>query len=791
MKVHSTGTSVALWLLASLPYITACPSPKPAPPVDPTPRATVTDAGTIDGSVANAPLPRRLLLRESYRGVRAAMDNRDFTNAASLLGSMKVPDGTRDACAHRYLAARAQQLAGNGKAAADQWEALAKDSALSTCELVGYASLRAASARLLLHDAPGAEADANACPKDLAVNGEVKLALADALALANKKVEAAAAYREWYKEHKNAARFPQVALWLAKEVRDTSDPASRVEAYAMLTRIVVEAPLSTEAEEAERLRRTLGRTLTPRPQLELTALERAKRAQVLASGDRRSQAQSEVEAILHERNAPAEARCQAALLRPTFVPRAEKTRVAEAYAEAIATCTNDDDLATALYSGAKASYSAGRYDEALQRFSDVERRTPKHRFADDARFRAAFVYKDKGDDAKFVESLTSLPDAYPDGDMKTEALFRLALRSMAAGDDAAALPLLDRTVSLYRAAPLSAQHQWATAGRADYFRARLAEKTDRADAIKRYTEIIERYPLAYYMLQAHAQLALLEPKEALAARARAEARDDNDARALQGDRFLSSAAYQRAVALLSVDEFDAAKREFVSAGALGESAEASAVWLAASEYDAAELWETSHSYTRGKLVDYLEHYPRGPWRSAWEIAYPAAFAPIVKEAAVAYRVPASLVWGIMREESSFIAPVKSHAGAIGLMQLMPETAKLTARGTPFAWDEKSLKQPATSIPIGTKLLAQLRSSISHPAFAIAAYNAGPGALRKWGASVTSAPFDLAVELIPYEETRGYVKRVLSSTAAYAYLYDPASLPDLLSLPRKVDSAAGP
>ncbi|MFO0662562.1 MAG: transglycosylase SLT domain-containing protein [Polyangiaceae bacterium] len=771
----------------------ACPSPKPMPNVDPLPRLGASDGGS-DAAVASAPQPRRLLLREAYRGVRGAIDGHDFGTAATLFAALKTPDNAVDACAHQYLGARILLLSGNVKAAAEQWEVLAKAPAESSCKLAPYAALRAASARLALRDGAQAEADAALCPSDFAASAEAKLVIADALVLQNKRREAASTYRAWYKDHRSGARFPQVALWLVKEGREgaEADGFTPAEAYATLTRIVIEAPASPEATEAERLRVAMASTLSPPVKPTLTLAERAKRAQALASADRRVEALAEVEAILREKtekNVPTEGKCQAALLRPTLM-HGDKNRIADAWGDAISACSTEEELATALYNGGKASYSAGRHEEALQRFADTERKAPNHRFADDARFRSAFVHRDRGDDTKFVEALTTLPDTYPNGDMKAEAMFRLALRSMAAGDDAAAIPFLDRARTLSEATPAT-DHHWATAGRAAYFRARIAEKTDRADAIKRYTEVIERYPLAYYMLQASAQLSLLDPKEAEAVRARAEARDDAAPRDLKAERVLGSPAFERAAALLTVEEPEAAKREFVSAGAFGDNAEPASTWLAAAEYDAAQIWETSHAYTRSKLSDYLEHYPRGAWRSAWEIAYPAAFAPVVREAASTYRVPASLVWGIMREESSFIAPVKSHAGAIGLMQLMPETAKATARGTSLPWDEKSLKQPHVSIPIGTKHLGQLRASVPHLGFAIAAYNAGPGALRKWGPSVTSAPFDLAVELIPYEETRGYVKRVLSSMAAYAYLHDPASLPDLLSLPRKIDGAAAP
>ena len=70
----------------------------------------------------------------------------------------------------------------------------------------------------------------------------------------------------------------------------------------------------------------------------------------------------------------------------------------------------------------------------------------------------------------------------------------------------------------------------------------------------------------------------------------------------------------------------------------------------------------------------------------------------------------------------------------------------------------------------------------HPALAIAAYNGGSVAVRRWLVEHGADDFDVFVERIPFDETRNYVKRVLASEAAYAYLYAPAALEELLAMP---------
>jgi soluble lytic murein transglycosylase len=147
------------------------------------------------------------------------------------------------------------------------------------------------------------------------------------------------------------------------------------------------------------------------------------------------------------------------------------------------------------------------------------------------------------------------------------------------------------------------------------------------------------------------------------------------------------------------------------------------------------------------------------------------------------RIPTALTWAVMREESAFNPEAKSVANAIGLMQLMAGTARLVAHDTDLPFDEQALHRPDVSIALGTRLLSELRTSFPlHPAFAIAAYNGGSNAVRRWLQQHGADDFDVFVERIPFDETRNYVKKVLSSEAAYAYLYNPAALDEILVMP---------
>ena len=150
--------------------------------------------------------------------------------------------------------------------------------------------------------------------------------------------------------------------------------------------------------------------------------------------------------------------------------------------------------------------------------------------------------------------------------------------------------------------------------------------------------------------------------------------------------------------------------------------------------------------------------------------YPLAHADRIAEAARAAGVPASLLFGLIRQESVFTEDAKSRAGALGLMQVMPSTGRLLYRkengkGRP------DLRDPDANLRLGARYLRQLLDTFpGDTAAALAAYNAGPGRVRAWKKASHLAPEDEFLESIPFSETRLYVKRVLFFQSVYSSLY---------------------
>jgi soluble lytic murein transglycosylase len=164
----------------------------------------------------------------------------------------------------------------------------------------------------------------------------------------------------------------------------------------------------------------------------------------------------------------------------------------------------------------------------------------------------------------------------------------------------------------------------------------------------------------------------------------------------------------------------------------------------------------------------------------WQLAYPLAHEEAILATASETGVPKALLFALAREESAFDARAMSLSGAVGLMQLMPATALTEAMALKIRVDsEDALKEPVLNARLGGTYLAKLlRQFHGHPVPALAAYNAGPSAVRKWLRADPEGPVDLFLERMPIGETRDYVRRVMDSYAVYTMLYDPGAAPEL-------------
>jgi soluble lytic murein transglycosylase len=165
-------------------------------------------------------------------------------------------------------------------------------------------------------------------------------------------------------------------------------------------------------------------------------------------------------------------------------------------------------------------------------------------------------------------------------------------------------------------------------------------------------------------------------------------------------------------------------------------------------------------------------------RTRNEFDFTQRFPSPFRDAMVQYSSPLGLdetwVYGLIRQESRFIMDARSHVGAAGLMQLMPATARYVARKMNVAdFSPARVNERDMNIQLGTGYLKLVLDDLDGNAvLATAAYNAGPGRPRAWRSSLVR-PVEGAIfaETIPFNETRDYVKKVMSNTVYYAALFE--------------------
>jgi soluble lytic murein transglycosylase len=745
--------------LKLIPVMLACQllACKGAPPPPPLPLTPSPEAATADASIdAAVDASARIMPQRVFSSVRDRVKQSDPKVVA------RAALDSADRCKEKVLAGR---LFNRQKDTAS--EALAYEAVESTCVLYPYARLRLAEARHLAGNYEGALGALADVPMSGALDSFAQFQRAlslHALHQTDKAREVLEALGTGYKGRSDDLHELRIGVYGAP----AAPPGDAERALEACQAILLTHPSSAGARRVEAACSQIETRLGKDPRLSADAL--ADRAKAFLGEGESKRALFDADAVLRSKNAPAAALCKAATVRATAVPKAQKKDAANAWGEAIARCAGQEGEPQALFNGGKASASAGTPDEAIERYATLERKYASHRLADDARFKSALLARDKGDEATFRERMRALPTDYPDGDMKGEALFRVALSALVLGERELAAEVLDLHVRTVRD-----ELHWSTGGRARYFRARVYELDGKTElAAAGYEALIKDVPPMFYSALAYSRLAAISTARAASALREGRARENGAAREL----YIPPAGIERAIALLEVEDLELAKQELVLLGMAGKETSQAALFDTAQLYDHTEQWSLAVGLYRSAFQEHAAHHPEGVYRSMWEAGYPAAFARELS--AVGDKdVPRGFSWAIMREESSFTPEIKSPVGAVGLMQLMPDTARITAQGTGLAFDEAALKTPDVSIALGTKLLHSLRNKYGHAALAAAGYNAGPGAVDRWQRSLP-AEFDLFVESIPYEETRGYVKRVLGSFYVYATLYDTASLPEVQS-----------
>ena len=196
--------------------------------------------------------------------------------------------------------------------------------------------------------------------------------------------------------------------------------------------------------------------------------------------------------------------------------------------------------------------------------------------------------------------------------------------------------------------------------------------------------------------------------------------------------------------------------------------------FATRRFDDARLLAASEFARRAHVYDRsIQAADRTVRQHNFALRYPAPFREVFSEYAKTYGLDEAWVLGLVRQESRFISEARSEAGAAGLMQVMPRTARYVARKIGLRdYRAKSMTEVQTNVTLGTGYLRMVLDQLGHPVLASAAYNAGPARARRWRDETRPLEGAIYVETIPFPETRDYVKKVMANAVFYAALSDP-------------------
>ena len=303
-----------------------------------------------------------------------------------------------------------------------------------------------------------------------------------------------------------------------------------------------------------------------------------------------------------------------------------------------------------------------------------------------------------------------------------------------------------------------------------YWAARADEREKNTTVADQYTRLCQRHAYSYYCQLAARRLSLPPATPVATSTERPASEEASRLPENRRSEIERHVVYQRGIELKILGFAQDAAREL---GSLTEHYSRDPEVLLAFSTLLSEVG-AYYPALRVAKVHFKEKLERSGQPTApalWTVAYPTGLLPTITAQGIT-AVDPYLAAAIIREESQYDEKAVSMVGAVGLMQLMPVTANAVAQRYGFpAVGREELFDQETNIRLGVRYLGQLLEQYGgNLAYAVAAYNAGPIAVNSWIAVHRGREQDEFVELIPYQETRLYVKRVLRSYGEYRRLH---------------------
>ncbi|MEK6681278.1 MAG: transglycosylase SLT domain-containing protein [Nitrospirota bacterium] len=453
-----------------------------------------------------------------------------------------------------------------------------------------------------------------------------------------------------------------------------------------------------------------------------------------------------------------------------------------------------------------ALFRTGRTDEAIAVFARIVSQPVSNNAGAEALIWLGRCYARLGDDENQIKSYNAILKRYSGSEWADDALFAMGDYYTSKGDFKKAIAFYSRLAEEFPESAFSENAQWYT-GWLNYRSGKYKE------AIVRFNDFLDKYPqseyinrVMYWKGRASERLGRLNSAATMYQSVcrtqfgfycyNVKTRNgNNNPDAGQQVVSINNEIIERKEAVITNNNAIDGETNFIRARELSvfgmnEDAinelyklmervsfnKASLLMINKALYDLGEY----HRSVKNIIQNFYDKTERGGSDLPdyfWELAYPQGYWPIANEYAKRYNLDPYLVLAIMREESWFDKQAVSRSGARGVMQLMPFTARWVSKQLRQDYkNDENLFDADININFGAWYLSYLKKRFNgNIVLMTAAYNAGPEAVTRWINGNGNGDTDEFIEAIPYNETKGYVKRVLRSYAEYHRIYNNSTM----------------
>jgi soluble lytic murein transglycosylase len=417
-----------------------------------------------------------------------------------------------------------------------------------------------------------------------------------------------------------------------------------------------------------------------------------------------------------------------------------------------------------MFHGARALSRADRDDDAITWYHKVVAAYPHTVYAEEAQFLSGWLEFNRG---HYREAIAPLEDSlarYPRSKWVEDSLWFLGMAHYFLGEwDQARTKL----------AALAKRSGALEGGKGTYWLARIADKLgDKPAAMTGYRATVTTFPFSWYALLARARLAssgiVVGPFGDGDGKPKGPKLAATVDETLASDRLIARADELIAAGLRIDAGFELARDE---RGFLKRHDRPAAFAMLLDRYRKAgnynRPWMLAVSYA-GSALDGPPEADADRW---WTNAYPRAYRELVDKYQNLGDNPEGYLYSIMRKESGFDPHDLSYADAQGLLQMIPPTTQRVVKELGLSYDAGKLYEPEFNIRTGSWYIGHLLQKFKRQVpLGAGSFNCGPRPVMKWIDQNGDRELDELVELVPFTQTREYMKKVTENFARYRYLY---------------------